>query len=160
MSKRDRIFDINLEGFEELQREFQKAERDFRPSVKKHMTRFTLNVQGDAQKLVSVDSGELQSSIHTLPARETSEGIVTSVGTNNEYALRRHEEPYKQGVRPKYERGTKFDMYYINGRGYGTRNQPGVGQYKAGRKYMQNAVLYNESNFGKMCENILREVLK
>src|SRR5699024_11739633 len=74
--------------------------------------------------LVHHDEGTLEDSISFDKAKSYGSIIEVKGGTNLDYALRRHEEPYRMGVHHKYKEGKKWPNYYVAGRGRGTWNKP------------------------------------
>lgn len=116
-------------------------------------------VEEGAKALAPHDEGDLEDSINS-ELRMIFGGIMGIVGANTEYALRRHEEPYRSGSHPKYDNGAKFPQYYVNGRGAGTRAKGSWRGYPAGRKYLTNAVKATEKDFNDMMERVLERCMR
>lgn len=146
--------------FEEMKQYFKSFRERFDEIVKEELQKFGIQVESVAKELAPVDSGDLENSITTSKVLFEGNEFYITIGTNNEYALRRHEEPESSVNRPKYKRGVKYDNYYIKGRGEKTRNKPNVKGFKPGRKYLTNAVKATEEEWNTLCERIIARVLE
>lgn len=146
--------------FEEMKQYIKSFKERFDKIVKEELYKFGLEVESVAKELAPVDSGDLENSITTSKVLFEGNEFYITIGTNNEYALRRHEEPESSVNRPKYERGVKYDNYYIKGRGEKTRKKPNVRGFKPGRKYLTNAVKATEDEWNTLCERIIARVLE
>lgn len=146
--------------FEEMKQYIKSFKERFDKIVKEELYKFGIHVESIAKELAPVDSGDLEESITSSKVLFEGNEFYITIGTNNEYALRRHEEPESSVNRPKYERGVKYDNYYIKGRGEKTRKKPKVKGFKAGRKYLTNAVKATEDEWNILCERIIARVLE
>lgn len=154
------LFSIEWQGLDELKQYFEAMDARFIRICTDEMTKFGLTVEETAKALAPRDSGDLEDSITASVAEMRGTIFEVIVGTNLEYALRVHEQPERTGVYPKYERGVKYDDYYVNGDGQNTRSKKSVKGYKPGRKYMTNAVLASEDDWNEMCNRIITRVLE
>lgn len=152
--------EISWQGTDVLAGFFKTLDDTFKRIVIEEMTDFGLSVESIAKALAPRDTGDLEDSITSTVDLLRDEVFEIVVGTNNEYALRRHEEPYGSGTYPKYERGVKYDGYYKDGKGRETRRKPDVRGYKPGRKFLQNAVNASQEDWDKMCERIIKRTLE
>lgn len=156
----DEFISIEWEGLDELKQYFRGVNQKFERIVKEELTDFGLNVETVAKALAPRDSGDLEDSLTATVAELRGTVFEIMVGTNLEYALRVHEQPYSSDTRSKYERGVKYDGYYVNGRGENTRDKSNVKGFVPGRKYLQNAVTVTEEDWNKMLERILERMLE
>lgn len=78
---------IEIKGMAELQAAFKKMPSNAESAVKKELKIITLDLQGKAQKLAPVDTGDLKGS-----AFAEIDGLNGTVGFTEPYALRQHEE--------------------------------------------------------------------
>lgn len=156
----DNRIEISWQGTDILSQFFKTLDERFQKIVIEEMTDFGLSVESIAKALAPRDTGDLEDSITSTVQLLQSQIFEIIVGTNNEYALRRHEQPYGSGTYPKYERGVKYDNFYQNGRGRETRAKPDVRGYKPGRKFLQNAVNASQEDWDKMCERIIIRTLE
>lgn len=138
---------------------FRTMDDRFQRILKEEFTDFMHLVEQGTKALAPHDEGDLEDSINTV-VQTQSHGITGTVGANTVYALRRHEEPYRGGVHPKYDNGAKFPDYYVNGRGAGTRAKGTWRGYPAGRKYLTNAVKATEKDFEDMLERVLERCIR
>lgn len=120
---------------------------------------FGMLLEEGVRALMPRDGSDLEGSYNVSKARLEGKEISIEGGTNSVYALRRHEEPYRNGIRPKYEDGAKFPGFYKNGRGARTRSKAGFRGEKAGRKYQERAVELLKKDYDEMNERILSRVL-
>lgn len=148
------------ESYDEMAEYFKNFRKRIDDIIKEELEDFGIHVESIAKELAPVDSGDLENSIKASKVIVQGEQFSITIGTNNEYALRRHEEPESSGIRPKYERGVKYDKFYINGRGEKTRKKPNVRGYKPGRKYLTNAVKATEEDWNTLCERVIARVLE
>lgn len=156
----DELFSFEWDGLKELEEYFNTMDERFIRICTEEMTAFGLTAEAMAKALAPRDSGDLEDSITASVAELRGTIFEVIVGTNLDYALRVHEQPERKGVYPKYERGVKYDNYYMNGDGEETRNKKSVKGYKPGRKYMTNAVLASEDDWNEMCQRIITRVLE
>jgi Bacteriophage HK97-gp10, putative tail-component len=150
---------LEWDGLAELEALLDGMEERIERIAKEEYTDFGFLVEEAVKALMPRDEGDLESSYNIAPARREGDEIVVEGGSNSEYAVRRHEEPYRMGVYPKYDNGAKFPGYYVNGRGARTRNKPGFRGEKAGRKFQERAVNLLKPDFEKMNKRILERVL-
>lgn len=156
----DEFFRIEWEGLDELKTYFKQMDNKFKRICMEELTDFGLKVEDAAKALAPLDTGDLEDSITASIAELKGTVFEVIIGTNLEYALRVHEQPESSGIRDKYERGVKYEGYYVDGKGENTRNKSNLGAFEPGPKYLQNAVTYNEENWNKMCERILKRMLE
>ena len=79
--------------FEEMKQYIKSFKERFDKIVKEELYKFGLEVESVAKELAPVDSGDLENSITTSKVLFEGDEFYITIGTNNEYALRRHEEP-------------------------------------------------------------------
>lgn len=151
--------DVEWEGLTELITMFERMEDRFLVILKEEFTEYLNLVEEGAKALAPHDEGDLEDSINS-EVRILHQGIMGIVGANTEYALRRHEEPYRGGTHDKYDNGSKFPDYYVDGRGAGTRAKGSWKGYPAGRKYLTNAVKATEQDFNDMLERVLERCIR
>ncbi|MFD2924170.1 HK97 gp10 family phage protein [Halobacillus naozhouensis] len=151
----DFLFDIEWGGLQELEEEFDKMEEEFEEILVDEYTKYGLLVEEGSKALVHRDHGDLEESIHFDKGEIEGESVVVEGGSNLPYALRRHEEPYRMGVYDKYDNGTKYPGYYVNGRGRKTHRKPNWRGYKPGRKYLANAIIATEEDYNIMNLRVL-----
>lgn len=147
---------INREEFDML---LQTMPKRFEQILIEEMTKFGSKVEEGAKELAPEDSTDLVDSINFGKARRYSGGVIVEGGANTPYALRRHEEPYREGVHDKYDEGSKFPDYYVHGRGAGTRSKGSWRGYQAGRKYLENAVKATNEDWDDMLERVMERVV-
>lgn len=151
-----RRIDIDNIEVEQLQKKVQKTNREFVSHLISNVELFSLQMETDSKDLAPADSKELEQSIVSIT--DYKNGVVSSVtGSNLEYALRRHEEPYRKGVHNKYHKGVKYTDYYVDGRGQLTREKPSVQGKLPGRKYLSNAVAINRRNWNTTLKESYKE---
>jgi hypothetical protein len=132
-------FYIDVDGFQGLVDDLEQMEEAIEAIMVEEFTKYGFKLEEAARALAPEDEGDLAASIIFSGLRVASNGVEGDVGSNLAYALRRHEEPYREGLYPKYSKGAKFPDYYEDGRGLGTVGKSYKG-YQAGRKYLENAV--------------------
>lgn len=161
MVRRNQSFEVDVqwEGLEELQAMFMTMDDRFQRILKEEFDDYMALVEDGVKSLAPHDEGDLEDSIAAY-SQLLPNGITGAVGANTEYALRRHEEPYRTGKAPKYDNGGKFPDYYVNGRGAGTRAKGMWRGYPAGRKYITNAVRATEQDFYDMLERVLERCIR
>lgn len=152
-------FKIEWDGLKELKAEMKFAPDRFNNLLIKELNNIGLTTEKYAKALVNYDSGELEDSIFSTKAKRYGNMYVVYVGTNMVYARYIHELYNPTGLGDKYERGVKYPNYYIGGRGKRTRDKPNVKGYKAGRKYLRNAVVLSEADVEKAMERVLTSLL-
>lgn len=154
---KDDFISINWSGLNELDAMLEGIEENVDAIVEEEYQKYGLLVEEGTQALVHHDEGDLEASVNSSTSNK--DGLIeTVVGSNMKYALRRHEQPYRLGTHPKYDNGTKFERYYLNGRGRRTLLKPKWRGYKPGRKYLKNAVKATEPEYDDTNERILRRI--
>lgn len=151
---------VEWEGFKEQEQFLGGLYKQWQHIAKEELTKFGALVEEGAKALVHHDQGDLEDSISFDKAKQVGMDIVVEGGASSEYALIRHEAPYKKGTRDKYDNGAKFPNYYVNSRGKRTRSKPAWRGFQPGRKYLQNAVVATEKDYDKMNERIIVRVLR
>jgi len=159
MAKND-VFSIEWEGLDEFHQMLENMSEEAENIVMEEMTKFGMLAEEGTKALVHHDEGTLEDSISFDKAKSYGSIIEVKGGTNLDYALRRHEEPYRMGVHHKYKEGKKWPNYYVAGRGRGTWNKPMWRGYRPGRKYMENAIKAIESDYDKMNARALERILE
>lgn len=157
--KKDEFLNIEWEGIKELEEYFEKFDENFERILIEEYTKYGMLVEEGTKALAPHDEGDLEDSISFGRAKKEGKTVVVEGGSNSPYALRRHEEPYRKGVYPKYDNGAKLEDYYVNGRGEGTRGKPPWRGYQPGRKYLQNAINATKKDYNEMNERILQRAL-
>ena len=155
----DRLFDIEWEGLDELVEEFEKMDEDFSRVAQEEYTEYAKLVEEGTRALAFKDESDLEESITSDEAEVRGDEITTEVGSSSKKALRLHEQPARQGTYPKYDNGAKFDDYYQDGLGLGTRMKPSWRGMRPGRKYMERAILATVPDYNKMLNRILDRTL-
>ena len=151
---------IEWEGLRELQEEFKTMNKRFKLIMLDEMNKIGLTCEEYAKALAPRDTGDLENSIHSTQATVEGHSFVVYVGTNLEYAAYVHELNKVRPVGDKYERGVKYENYYIGGRGRGTRNKSSVKGFAPGRKYLQRAVILTDRQFKKAMEGALERLFE
>lgn len=151
---------LEWDGLKELEDLFDEMEQDIEKIAKEEYKDFGSEFEGAVRALMPRDESDLEGSYNVSPPKKQGNEIVIEGGSNSEYALRRHEEPYRAGKHPKYDNGAKFPDYYVNGRGARTRSKPGYRGEKAGRKYQERAVTLLTPDWNDTNKRILDRVLK
>ncbi len=156
------VFGIEWEGLDEFHDMLDKMESEAENIIMDEMTKFGMLAEEGTKALAPHDKGDdgLTGSINFDKAKKEGNSIVVRGGSNLEYALRRHEEPYRPGVHAKYERGRHYPGYYVDGRGAGTRGKSNWRGYQPGRKYMENAIKAIEPDYDKMNARALERILE
>ena len=124
------------------------------------MSEYGMLFEEAGKALAPQDSGDLVTSIEFQGLKTVNGERQGSVGSELEYALRRHEDPYKPGTRDKYDNGVKFEKYYLNGRGRRTHRKPGFRGQKAGRKYLERAQVAISKDHEDIMKQTLEAVLR
>lgn len=155
-----KFIELEWDGLSELEDLLDDMEDNLEKMVKAEYTDFGGLVEEAVRSLMPRDESDLEGSYNVSPAKVQGNEISIEGGSNSEYALRRHEEPYRSGTHPKYDNGAKYPGYYVNGRGARTRSKPGFRGEKAGRKYQERAVKLIEKDFDKMNKDIMERVTK
>lgn len=154
MANKD-VFSIEWEGLDELNKHLTDMSKNVETIMIEEMTKFSMLAEEATKALVQHDEGDLEDSINFDKAKKEGKNIVATGGSNKEYALRRHEEPYRMGVHDKYP----GDNYYVGGRGRRTLRKPNWRGIRPGRKYMENAVKSIENDFDKTLVRALERIL-
>lgn len=160
MSMAEEFFRIEWEGIDELKTYFRQMDDKFKRICMEELTDLGLSVEEAAKALAPRDTGDLEDSITASVAELKGTVFEVIIGTNLEYALRVHEQPESSGIRDKYERGVKYEGYYVDGKGEETRNKPKLGGFEPGPKYLQNAMTYSEPKWNEMCARVIDRMLK
>jgi len=158
LATRGGFIHFEWDGLEELEDLLDDMEKNLVNIVKEEYTDFGGLVEEAVRALMPRDGSDLEGSYNVSSAQVRGNEISIEGGSNSEYALRRHEEPYRGGSYPKYDNGAKYPHYYVNGRGARTRSKPGFRGEKAGRKYQERAVKLIEKDFDKMNKDIIERV--
>lgn len=152
---------IEFDGLDEMVQTYDNMIDAIDNRLGAGLNEYAALVEEGAKALTFKDYGDLEESIHAEPAKwKGGDRLEASVGTNLEYALRLHEQPYKPGTRPKYDRGIKIDDYYIDGRGRRTRNRRNWRGQPPGRKFISRAVDVTEDDFREIMTEAYRDVLR
>ena len=162
MATNNRAGFINLEwdGLEEFENLLDGMEDEIYRIAKEEYRDFGMLFEEAVRALMPRDESDLEGSYNVSPPKREGNEIVIEGGSNSKYALRRHEEPYKSGTRDKYDNGSKFPGYYVNGRGARTRSKPGFRGEKAGRKFQERAVNLLQEDWNKTNQRILDRALQ
>lgn len=156
----DDFLNIQWDGLEELERLFEEMDGKFTQILTEEYTDYGMLVEEGTKALAPHDEGDLEDSINFGQAEREGSGVSVEGGSNAKHALKRHERPYRMGKYPKYENGSKFPDYYVNGRGAGTRSKPKWRGQMPGRKYLLNAINATEKDYEKMLVRILERTLE
>ena len=140
-------FSINNRDTEQFLAKMKTADKELVTNMTKKGNKVGYQVEADAKALAPRDTGQLEQSIRSTGVKYANGQLSLSVGSPLVYALRRHEEPARQGTHNKYARGVKYHDYYYNGRGELTRAKSNVSGFQPGRKYLTNAKLLNQSRW-------------
>jgi HK97 gp10 family phage protein len=155
-----KIVGFKMEGLDLVLANMDRISDEVDRRLRQTLTEASLWVEESAKDLAPHESGDLEADISAKPVKRTATGYETEVGSNKDYAARRHEEEPRMGTFPKYlGAGQKVDVYYINGRGLSTRSKPALGRYLPGRKFLENALKYNKKKINQAIEDAVREVL-
>lgn len=147
-------FRVEFAGLDEFIEQMDGWEEEFSRNLNEGMDEYGMLLEEGSRSLAPYDDGGLETSIEFKPLRHVGKTVEGEVGTDKEYALKRHEAPYKPGVHDKYDGGVKFEDYYLNGRGRRTYRKGKWRGLPAGRKYIERAVVSTEPDF----EDIMIEV--
>lgn len=153
-------FRIEWDGLDEFKKLIEEAPKKFDKLVKEELTDIGLVAEGYAKRLSPRDSGALENSIFSTRAKKSGGVHVVYVGTNMVYARYVHELFNPTGRGDKYERGVKYPNYYIGGRGKRTREKANVKGYRAGRKYLRNAIVLTEPEVEKAMERVITKMME
>lgn len=156
----DNIVNIEWEGLEEFAELLDELEDEFFKIAKEEYTKYGMLLEEGAKSLAPHDEGDLEDSINFQQAKREGNSITLEGGSNLKYAMLRHEAPQRSGKHDKYDNGSKFPDYYHNSRGQRTRTKGAWRGYKAGRKFLKNAILATEQDFDKMNKRIMTRVFK
>lgn len=151
---------VQFDGLDELIQTYDNMIDSIDDRLAEGLNEYAALVEEGAKALTFKDYGDLETSINAEPAKWRDGVLQASVGTNLEYALRLHEQPYKPGERPKYDNGIKIDDYYIDGRGRRTRNRPSWRGEEPGRKFLARAVSVTEEDFQEIMAEAYADVLR
>lgn len=156
---RDSNIHIEWDGLQELGDLLETMEEEIERIALEEYRDFGMLFEEAVRALAPRDESDLEGSYNVAPPKREGEAIVIEGGSNSKYALRRHEEPYRMGTYPKYDNGSKFPDFYVNGRGARTRSKPGFRGEKAGRKYQSRAVELITEDWNETNQRILDRVL-
>ncbi|RHW33522.1 HK97-gp10 family putative phage morphogenesis protein [Oceanobacillus profundus] len=157
---RKNAFNVEFIGIDKYIKVLKKMERNVEPVLLEEYTKYGMLVEEGAKALVHHNHGDLEDSINFQKAQKSGASVIVEGGSNSDYALRRHEEPYRPGVYDKYERGRHSPGYYIDGLGAGTRGKSMWRGYRPGRKYLENAIKATEPDYKKMNEKAIDRILR
>lgn len=134
---------------------------DFERILIQEYTEYGMLVEEGTKALAPHDEGNLEDNINFERAKREGTGVSVEGGVSNvEYAVIRHEAPYRGGRGPKYDDGAKYPNYYIMGRGARTRSKPSWRGYVPGRKFLDNAITATEQDFIEMNKRALDRTLR
>jgi len=91
---------VTITGMNELNAVLKKIPSQAETAVKKELELIAADLQGKAQRLAPVDTGDLRGSAYT-----EVDGMVATIGFNTPYALRQHEDVenhHPKGGQSKY----------------------------------------------------------
>jgi hypothetical protein len=156
-----KIAGFKMEGLDLVLANMDRISDEVDRRLRQALNEAALAVEEGAKQLAPKgDTGLLESSIVASEVKRTSSGYVVEVGSNVEYAARRHEEEPREGIFPKYiGGGQKINAYYINGRGIKTRSKSPLGRYLPGRKFLENSLKYHKKKINQSIADAVREVL-
>lgn len=157
MAKRN--ISINVAGLLELENNLESMGPRMKRNVTKGMNNYNGLAEEGSRALAPHDEGDLEISIQAVDPTWEGDVIMGGVASSSKYALRRHEEPGRQGKRPKYDNGVRFDEYYEDGLGKETRSRPSWRGEMPGRKYMDRAIGASENELESEMANALDETL-
>lgn len=148
-------FKFELDGLDDFEKDVKSMEKDFKRNLEQGMREYSMLAEEGSRSLAPRDSGDLESSIHAEAPVWKGDTLESGVGTNLSYALSAHERPAVPGTRDKYDNGVRSVKYYLNGKGRRTFRKAGWRGMKAGRKYIERAIVETEDEF----EQIMAEAL-
>lgn len=143
-------FRIEVPGIDDLLADLDRMPEDLEANLTDAMTEYGLLLEEGARELVHYDGGDLLTSLEFKPLKKLNGAIEGAVGSELQYAMRRHEEPYRPGTHDKYDNGVKFVKYYLNGRGRRTLRKPNWRGLKPGRKFLERASVATEEDFAEI----------
>lgn len=157
----DTRFVLDFSAFEAFADELEAMKDILQHNLEVAMIEFSMLAEEGTRALVHHDTGELEMSIHAETPHWEGDEIHSAVSTNNEYAIVRHEAPYRMGTTgDKYDRGIVEHDYYVNSRGRRTREKPNWRGMPTGRKYMERAIVAIQTDgdiiFGRALDMTLR----
>lgn len=148
-------FHFEIDGLAEFEEDLKDMEKEFKRNVELGMREYSMLAEEGSKSLAPRDNGDLEASIHAEAPVWRGDAIESGVGSNLSYALSAHERPPVPGTRDKYDNGVKFVKYYLNGKGRRTFRKADWRGLKAGRKYIERAIVETEDEF----EQIMAEAL-
>ena len=162
MSMANNGFNLSVEipGLAEFVDNLELMETSFYDNLEEGVKEYGSLLEEGGQALAPYDGGELETSIQFKDFRHVGNRMEGAVGSDLKYALRRHEDPYKEGTRDKYDAGVKFEEYYTDGRGQETILRPGWRGQKAGRKYLERAVDASETDFNEIMGEVYEKTFR
>lgn len=152
-------FDIQFD-VEGMIEDFKKLAASADETIDAGLSEYGMLSEEAGKALAPYDSGDLVTSIQFQGLKTANGERQGSVGSDLEYALRRHEEPYRMGTHDKYDNGVKFEKYYVNGRGRRTHRRPGFRGQKAGRKYLERSQALLEPDHLDIMQQTLEAILR
>ncbi|WP_068672280.1 hypothetical protein [Oceanobacillus sp. Castelsardo] len=153
-------FNVEFNGVDKYIKDLKMMDSNVHKVLIDEYTKYGMLVEEGTKALVHHDHGDLEDSINFDKAKRAGPAVVVEGGSNLEYALRRHEEPYRPGIRDKYESGRHYPGYYVDGRGRGTRGKPTWRGYQPGRKYLENAIKATEPDYDKTNAKAIDRILR
>lgn len=156
-------FAIDFSGLEDFVRELGgDAKRDFDNHLEDGMKEYGSLLEEGGQALAGYDGGDLETSIQFDRFERSGNAMEGSVGSDLEYAWRRHEEEYREGEFDKYDAGVKYEEYYVDGRGEETREKDRTAWrgLPAGRKYLERAMVATEDDFNEIMGEVYDKTLR
>lgn len=161
MAKRNALsIDLTFEGLDEFIDQLDDAAKHLEHNMVSAMKEYESLVDEGTRSLTPRDEGDLENSITVDIPKLVGNTVVGGISSNLAYALRRHEEPYRRGVHDKYDNGTKYEDYYVDGRGRRTLQKPAWRGQRPGRKYMARAVELTERDYDEIFAQALEDTLR
>lgn len=149
--------ELPIRRFEE---DLTGMENAFMQNLVKHSTDYGMLFEEGSRALAPRDGGDLESSIQFDPLQISGTTVSGSITAYSEYAWRRHEEPYTEGLRDKYDNGVKEEDYYEDGRGRRTRDKTPWRGEEAGRKYMSRVADLTKDDYDKAMDRVVDDTLR
>ncbi|MFD1066689.1 HK97 gp10 family phage protein [Oceanobacillus locisalsi] len=150
---------IVWEGLKEFSEELGKMDKLLEKNLFAAMKEYLKLVEEGAKALSPRDEGDLEDSIQFTNPKMEGFKVVSEGGSNLDYALRRHEQPYSSGTWSKYDNGALIEGYYTDGRGQRTWSKGSWRGEQPGRKYLERAIQLTEDDFEKIMARALEKTL-
>lgn len=161
MAKRHALtIGLTFEGLDEFIDQLDDAANNVEHNMISAMKEYESLVDEGTRSLAPRDDGDLENSFTIDIPKLVGNTVVGGISSNLIYALRRHEDPYRPGVHDKYDNGTKYEDYYVDGRGQRTRQKPAWRGQRPGRKYMARAVELTERDYDEIFAQALEDTLR